>query len=375
MFFVCLAHSVDLQLATAVQSGAIAESALSFWLLTISMIASPTFMIISGAMLGYLFATTGAGFARIRAVLADRALFMLTVVHVLILIPMTMAGRPLADSLRFLFITDAIAISIIAGLFLLPRMGRRSRIILGTGLFFVAWAALRLWHPHGAWPLAAKQALIGLESAETHVFATTFPVLPWFGVYLCATVLGELIAEWRRNLWRPNWFYRCAFIGMWMILGGIVLRALYFLMPISGQLDPALVVYRLTYPLQKFPPSLAYLLTFGGAGLVMMGAVFSLGARGYANRLIGSLAVIGQASLFVWTFQFYVYDWLLTYWLPASIAVWFLQFALSIVLIYGAAHIWLVAGGNRLLTLGLRGPITRTFADPMARRTDSARPA
>ena len=58
-----------------------------FWpalLYRIGMIASPTFTIVSGMLLGYLFSTTGSRFADIRTKLIDRSLFLLTVGHVLI---------------------------------------------------------------------------------------------------------------------------------------------------------------------------------------------------------------------------------------------------------------------------------------------------
>lgn len=54
----------------------------------ITMIASPSFMLISGTMLGYLFRSNPGGYQRIREKYIDRGLFLLLVAHILIFIIM-----------------------------------------------------------------------------------------------------------------------------------------------------------------------------------------------------------------------------------------------------------------------------------------------
>src|SRR5688500_19223007 len=72
MVFVCLSH-FGLEYFRRLDEPSIAKA-----LYVVGMIGSPSFMLISGLMLGVLYETKRTRFNQHRLLLADRALFMLT---------------------------------------------------------------------------------------------------------------------------------------------------------------------------------------------------------------------------------------------------------------------------------------------------------
>src|SRR4051812_38573057 len=68
----------------------------------VGLVASPTFVIISGTLLGFLYAQSRDDFGPVQSKLIDRGLFLLTLGHVLILGALV----PYGHTARWLFITD-----------------------------------------------------------------------------------------------------------------------------------------------------------------------------------------------------------------------------------------------------------------------------
>ena len=75
MLFVLLSHFASVQFAMA------ADAPLQQSLWRVSMVASPTFVLISGMMMGFLYETRRSSFGPVRDKLVDRALFLLTIGH------------------------------------------------------------------------------------------------------------------------------------------------------------------------------------------------------------------------------------------------------------------------------------------------------
>src|SRR5689334_2411957 len=97
-------------------------------LLLVGMFASPTFVLVSGTLLGYLLATQGAEGIPRRVRLIDRGLFLLTVAHILIAYAYYLRDHDLVGSATRVYMTDAIGVSLIIGTAIVPRTSVRSRL-------------------------------------------------------------------------------------------------------------------------------------------------------------------------------------------------------------------------------------------------------
>ena len=109
----------------------------------LARIAAPTFVVISGVLLGFLSRETGHDFDRIRRKLIDRGLFLLTIGHLLLL----GAFLPFAHHVGRLFMTDALGAGMIAGALLVPRLGRSLRLALCAAAYAAAWIVVAAWKP------------------------------------------------------------------------------------------------------------------------------------------------------------------------------------------------------------------------------------
>jgi hypothetical protein len=165
---------------------------------------------------------------------------------------------------------------------------------------------------------------------------------------------------------------------------GVALRGLGRAAQLSG-LHSTLALRRLDLllsPWQRLPPSLVYVLFFGGAGLLLIVATFVSWEHGLFPRVRWWLTLLGQTSLFVFLLQAWVFYGLMYF---ARIPVtdgWPLLFAGILGVITAAAYAWRRYDGNRLLTVGWHrraagtGPGTagRAAIEP-ARVPEPARPA
>ena len=124
MVFVCLSHFswVHLDLGGAHVAAA--------WLTGISQIASPAFVIISGMLVGHLY-RSGKSTGQTSARLIDRALFLLTFGHIVLLVPNVMRTPESQSPLLWIFLTDVIAVALIASAYLVPRTSAAKRASVG----------------------------------------------------------------------------------------------------------------------------------------------------------------------------------------------------------------------------------------------------
>src|SRR4051812_29399227 len=105
------------------------------YLATASMVASPTFVVVSGMVIGFLAVTDPPGFPTLRIKLLDRGLFVLIVGHFLLVLTTRSGFADLGHAYRTSFITDAIAVAIIVGPWLLTAFGSRRRFLLAISIF------------------------------------------------------------------------------------------------------------------------------------------------------------------------------------------------------------------------------------------------
>src|SRR6185436_18701477 len=108
MLFVCISHFSASYFGRLRESG-IPTSALEH----VALIASPTFVTLSGLLLGFLARTRPRDSVALRAKLVDRGLFMLTAGHLLIVVAHIPIAGGLGPALEWGFITDVIAIGLL----------------------------------------------------------------------------------------------------------------------------------------------------------------------------------------------------------------------------------------------------------------------
>jgi uncharacterized membrane protein len=333
MAFVCLSHFGSTYFAES--------DPRARWLQWIGMIATPTFVILSGIVVGDRMGGAAARLSGNRRWLVDRGLFLIVAGHPLIFLALVANGA--GSPLRWVFVTDVIGLCLLlAPLFL--RLRPPWRVAGGLAILAVNWAIVPL-RPAPGWPLALKEFLVG--ALVLREFEHVFPVLPWLGVFLVATALGERVANVRRtgDAAVARFVWRMAFAA----LGAAAIARAAALFP----RHPALVWLA---HLKKLPPSPVYVAFFAGAGLVMLAAFIELERHDRLPTLRGVAALIGRNSLVVFIAQFYVYFTATVLLHPPVSDAWPIWFLVSLAPVLAVALVSDRVGANRHFTVGLRAP-------------------
>lgn len=320
-----------------------------------SLVALPstaTFILLSGLLLGFLSVQSAASFPRLSLKLMDRGLFLFGPAHGIIMV----AHYVIFGSVRFFFITDAIGFCLLLGPWLVATMSGRARMALGASLITIAWFGYLNWEPTGSSGWLMRGIFLG-DAPFKHGWLT-FPVLPWFGAYLMATPLGEMLAAWRKR--GEGFVARLGTISLLMLGVGVALHLLG-----RGQ-SPT--VRDLLSGGQKYPPGPAFLLTSAGAGLAGTTLVAWLEQRGFFHRVLRAFATVGRSSLVVFVVQYFVY-YVGVFSLHLSVSrLWPATLAITLAFIYGIAFCWDRYIGNDYLTVGLpylfRGRASEASSEP-----------
>jgi hypothetical protein len=347
MALVCLSHFIAVYFRRQLANAELP------WPIALGMIASPTFVAISGTLLGLLFVVRRETFRAMRVKLIDRSLFALTIGHVLIACSrLAYEGRPIS-ALSITFMTDAIAVCVIVGSLLIPETSRSLRIALGLACYALAWRLLYLWTPHETFDGLLKDILVG--GLPVRVLGYSVPVLQWFGVYIACTAAGEYLGEMYRDGALARVERALLTAGLAALALGVALRCAGWVLASRHAFAPATAYWTALFsPWSKLPPSPVYVLCFGGLGILCIWGVSSANHRGLAPWLVNRFATVGRCSLAVFTLQYYVYYLVLDNLpLPRS-NVWPLVYLTSLALLLVFASWWDRKGFNRLLSVGLQ---------------------
>lgn len=345
MLFVFLAH---FQWIYFVQDDPRAR-AFSSVLGPITMVAGPTFMIISGLMLGFLNQTRKNDFEIIRDKLIDRGLFLLTIGHVLITIAHVPVAGSLLKALRWGYITDAIGFSFILGSILIGKMQLRGRLFLSGVIYLISWFGVLFWHPGNGFLLFLKETFFG--SSYKVVYTYNFPLFPWFSLYFSGSCLGQVVANYYLNRKESmiNSLIRTAgLVAVSISIFIIFVRHLIFNL---GFIPFNQMIMFLTSPYQKLPPSPVYFLFFGGVGLILVYVLFRYEKASLLTRFIDLVDLLGRTSLFVFILQYFVFYTALRLMNLPFTKFWPFYFLASIVIMSGLSHIWNKTNCNRFLTV------------------------
>jgi hypothetical protein len=316
---------------------------------TITLVASPTFVLVSGVLLGWLAASRPESLPALRRKLLDRGVFLLVFARILILVAHVPLAGGLAQAARWGFMTDAIGVCMIAGPAILARTGARTRVALGASMLAAGWAAaVSPWAPAGPaqW---LWEALFG--ALTLHRFAYVFPLVPWLGVYLAATALGERLRGRAGDA--AGLAAGCARAGVALATAGAAALGLHLLARLAG-LPASAPLRALTGVAQKLPPGPAYLGVHGGAGLLLLAGLSKLERRGLAPTPRRLAELLGRSSLFAFVLQYFVFYTGLVLLRRSLSAGWPLTLAACLAAIVAAVTLWDRAGLNRVLTAGLR---------------------
>jgi uncharacterized membrane protein len=352
MLLVCLSHF------TSVYFRVEYESSGHLLPVQIAMLASPTFIALSGMMIGLMSVLYRKGFNNLRIKLADRAIFLLTVGHVLIMASRLAFERDPMNAVRMTVITDVVGVCVLAGVWLVPKLPSRARVVLALLVFAVAWWMEMTWQPSQQWLLATKEIFVGGD--PTRVMWYTYPVMQWLAVYIAATALGEYIGRQYAHHGGKVVERRLLLVGLAAVSAGVLLRVM------SWPFRPALTGRMATWqwepffsPWSKLTAGPVYVLFFGGLGMLVVTAIMMASHRQIAEPVLGILSKVGRASLAVFVFQNYVYyggfGWLnLT---PGQ--AWPILFLISLLPILWFAAAWDKRQLNSKLTVGLSALLTK----------------
>ncbi len=153
-------------------------------------------------------------------------------------------------------------------------------------------------HPlHLAWSLLHDRAMVTIQGFPVRF---SYPVLPWFGVI----ALGWTVGPWFASGDGATRRKRLVRTGALLLVGFILLRALniYGDVPWFVVADAPLRTAMSVLALTKYPPSLLFLMSTLGVGLLLL-ALFE---RVEGTRAIGWLAVFGGAPMFFYLFHLYI---------------------------------------------------------------------
>jgi uncharacterized membrane protein len=320
----------------------------------VAMIATPTFLLLSGAMLGLLQLRRRATLSTLASRLFHRGLFVLVVGHLLISGASALAHDQayLSVVLDRVYITDVVGIC----LMLLPRItaerGPRPLFAAGIALYLVALLVSYLWQPAHVGGIVVEQILFGSHGHNgRQLMEFASPIIPYVAVYIAGIGLGEYIERGAVGTLEARESWRIVGVAVAMVFVAVCAKAGWLLAHVNGQSEFGSVVHELTSPFQKIPPGPAYLLAFAGLGVLALCCFFWM-ERGTPRSLpLRAFAVLGQCSFFVFILQFYVFGPMSGHAATFGGNLWWLSYLGSMAVISGLALAWRKLRGNRLFDI------------------------
>lgn len=329
-------------------------------LLSIAMVATPTFLLLSGTVTGWLICSTDNP-QRTQLKLLNRGLFLLTLGHILVSLAeahrnglvRALSGATIVDDIGLCIICSALCFRGIRN-----EEFRRSLLAYGLSGYIFCWLTILIWHPPAGGWLVLHQVLLGPDPLGVSLHTYSSPTLP----YMCLFAVGLGSSDYVVAAARPGASSRSRrgllALGFALVATALLLRGVRWLAELQFQGADFLPVMISTLTISgKTPPSPAYLLFYCGAGIVMSVSFFALASSPskLASKIATTSAVLGRASLFVFVLQYFIF-WTL----PDLAGITpgnthpVLIFVAGVGLNWLAAMLWNRLGGNRLLTLGIK---------------------
>ena len=293
MLLVCAAHFIDVYYDTPLK-----ENWFLNYLLVVCKIATPSFVIVSGIVLGYLSKAKHEDLAHLRLHLLDRAILLITAGH--FLIAASMATREdLVTALSRGYVTDTLGFCLLGGLIVLRYAKAPStRLWLGLMIYLIAWVGWNEWHPDN--PMLVTLRGIVLGPTEEHRSIFWFPLLPWFGVYLVGTSIGGWLGTFEKG--------RLSHAGKLLVgLSSLVLGSVFIANVMLFILNVPRSAYLPFFSYSKFPPGPFYVLTFGSVALLILGTLLLASKALRTSASLKLAECMGRHALSLFITQSFLY--------------------------------------------------------------------
>lgn len=334
-----------------------AEFTLGIVLANYAAPSAPTFMLISGSLLGYVYEMRDRQLGKFALKLMDRGLFLLTAGHLIIMAAYISYAGGIRPAATYGQITDAIGIAIIIGPLLVTHVGAKGRILIGLSLFVLTWIAIAFWEPQAAAGQWLKDTLFGAELERRSRWGYNFPLVPWVSLYIIATALGQHLAKLRkrgddRKLNRRLFIFAAVGLGATLAFKLFWRAADSFFDIDTSSSSLGYVVYSLTNVQLKWPPSPAYFVFNGAISTALLAVLFFFERKGLFSKILRLLSTIGQNSLFVFLFQEHVYVSLLWMANPPLNQWWTGIFVFTLFINVAAVYVWRRFAATGVFTVG-----------------------
>ncbi len=324
------------------------------WPVIVGMIASPTFVLLSGAVYGTLSASPRTDRTRLRNVLFDRALFLILVAHALLAGSAILRGVP--GAWHRLYITDTIAPALMFGPAIAARTSGRSRVKIAGALMLISWMILSLpTLPGLGLGTIIRELFVGtLAHGGESWWGYHWPLAEWFGLYLIGTAVGEKTATLQRvagHQSASDWLLRRGLVAA--IAGGtlsLIAQAISYSGHARGGTWSNGI--QLMSVESKFPPSPAYFLWFGGLGLCVIALMYTESRVRWFDAVRRKAHPLGRSSLMIFVVSDYLFHVPFLFWHPRELGWWLSTFLATLIPLYAMAVVWTRMNGNRLLTVG-----------------------
>jgi uncharacterized membrane protein len=326
-------------------------------LVAITRIATPTFLLLSGFVIGYLL--RGNSRENVTWSLVDRGLFLVLVVHFVLGLN-ELGYQPLSEWVfGKVMITDVIGIALLIAV-LVRGASTAALIAAGAVLCCISWVIAMTLELESEPLRLAGAILFHLRSMPDRMIDAA--VVPYLGMFLLGMGLSSYCRDALVNGDTRRLARRFAMIGacgIALVIVGIVAwhYGKHYLPEAWREPHVASVLRATLHPGYKAPPSPAYLLFYGGCGM-LIAATF---LHGHPRWLVGPIAekaaVIGKASLLC----FIVQDWLLLL-VPHAFGFdhltfapfWLVYLAVCVLILFYVSRQWMRLDGNRFFTIGLK---------------------
>jgi len=329
------------------------------YLSTVAKIATPSFLLISGAMAGLLSQSSRLDILRRRLLL--RGLFLLTGGHALVSLAEahrdggfihTLGSATIVDDIGLATTLAAIAIPLLAP----PQV--RTRIAVASGIAFIAiWVVVLGWTPpHLSAGATLEAALFGGSPSDGEPFSYSGPTLQYIAIYALGLPLGSLLGKVRHSDLSGRTFERMLLgVALALFSCTILLKGLRYVCAAVWKAPPEWLLVTSEIG-QKHPPSPAYLAFYAACSLVILAGLSYAARRDsvFLQYLVRWFSVLGRASLFIFIVQYFLY-WTLPDLLgitPGPTAP--LVFVCNIGIAWILAKLWTFANG-RLKSVRVHG--------------------
>lgn len=348
MVAVCVSHSTRL-------IGSWGAS-LSAALIVLGFIATPTFLLLSGVVCGYMSRAVPESASEFRWRFIDRGLFLLLVAHFVLWLTHGITLHGLRNSVGNFYMTDAVGIALVVGALIARRVDRKHLLVFGLLLFVGSWLIANSVSPRNDALRVSARLLFGIGDTTEDDEGYIVPVMPYLGLFIVGIAAGVDYARRReQGIGQRQVGLFCLQLGAICMTIAVAVKLAWLAAKPQVPADWSAVAYAVSSPLQKIPPGPVYALAYGGAGIFLAGLICLLSYQGPWRRLVSALAVIGRASLMTFVAQYWVY------YLLAEIPggrdepwSWLAGLPVSLVVLWLLAYAWDRALCNRFLTLGLR---------------------